>query len=84
MMMDGDIAGLNLLGLTWGVAPTAQMPTSLNVAGGLATGVLLEYQAPAGRDGHFVVFDVPAAVKQSNRFLATHAATGVAQLTAAQ
>jgi hypothetical protein len=76
MMVDGDIPGLDLIGLTWGDAPT-----SMNVGGGMATGVLAEYQAPAGHDGHFVVFDVPAAVKQSNRFLATHAATGVATLT---
>jgi hypothetical protein len=75
-MPDGEILGLDLLGLSWG-----QAPVSGNVAGGQATGVLLEYQAPGNRDGHFVVFDVPAAVQQSNRFLATHAATGVAQLT---
>jgi hypothetical protein len=33
--------------------------------------VLLEYKAPSGHDGHFVVFDVPDAIAQSNRFLAT-------------
>jgi predicted esterase len=73
---DGSIAGLDLLNLSWGDAPT-----SLNMASGTATGVLVEYKAPPGDDGHFVVFDVPAAVQQSNRFLATHAKTGVAQLT---
>jgi predicted esterase len=57
-----------------------QAPVSGNVAAGQATGVLLEYTAPAGDDGHFVVFDVPEAIAQSNRFLATHAATGTARL----
>ena len=55
-------------------------PVSNNVAGGQATGVLLEYDQAPGSDGHFVVFEVPAAIAQSNRFLATHAATGVAHL----
>jgi hypothetical protein len=36
--------------------------------------------APAVHDGHFVVFDVPSAIAQSNRFLATAAATGTARL----
>jgi hypothetical protein len=76
MQDGGDIEGLDLLGLSWGDAPT-----SLNVGQGGATGVLCEYKAPPGKDGHFVVFDVSAATKQSNRFLATHAATGVATLT---
>jgi len=69
--------GLAFTTTQWGTAPI-----SGNVAGGQATGVLLEYTAPAGHDGHFVVFDVPAAISQSNRFLATHAATGTATLTA--
>jgi hypothetical protein len=42
--------------------------------------VLLEYRAPEMRDGHFVIFDVPEAVRQSNRFLASHAVTGIAKL----
>jgi hypothetical protein len=53
-----------------------------NVAGGSATGVLLEYNQKGRSDGHFVIFDVPAAIAQSNRFLATHATTGVARLEA--
>jgi hypothetical protein len=71
------IDGLDLAGLSW-----ANPPLKSNVAGGNATGVLLEYTAPPGDDGHFVVFDVPAAVAQSNRFLGTHEATGIAELTA--
>jgi predicted esterase len=69
------IDGLALTTTQWGTAPISD-----NVAGGQATGVLLEYTAPAGDDGHFVVFDVPSAIAQSNRFLATAAATGTARL----
>ncbi|MDB4967232.1 MAG: hypothetical protein JWN44_2921 [Myxococcales bacterium] len=69
------IDALPLTSMQWATAPV-----SGNVSGGLATGVLLEYKAPSGRDGHFVVFDVSDAIKQSNRFLATHAATGTAKL----
>src|SRR5262249_18334409 len=53
-------------GVQWVGAP--QMG---NVAGGAATGVALQYNQAAGSDGHFVVFDIPAAIAQSNRFLAT-------------
>ena len=67
-------------GLAFTTTQWAQAPLSDNVAGGQATAVLLEYTAPAGDDGHFVVFDVPSAIAQSNRFLATHAATGTARL----
>lgn len=70
------IEGLDLAGQTWATAPVQN-----NVAGGAATGVVLEYTAPAGDDGHFVVFDVPAAVQQSNRFLGTHVVSGTATLT---
>lgn len=69
------IDGLAFTATQWGTAPITG-----NVAGGQATGVLLEYTAPSGSDGHFVVFDVPDAIAQSNRFLATHAATGTARL----
>ncbi len=74
--MQEPIDGMDLLGINWGNAPT-----SLNVAGGSATGVLVEYQTTLGEDGHFVVLDEPAGIAQSNRFLATHAATGVSTLT---
>ena len=73
-MLD-PIAGLDLAGLAWGTAPVVG-----NVAGGAATAVTLEYKQAGNDDGHFVIFDVPAAIAQSNRFLATHAATGVARL----
>ncbi|HEY2749274.1 MAG TPA: hypothetical protein VGL86_31870 [Polyangia bacterium] len=69
------IDGLAYTTTQWGTAPITN-----NVAGGQATGVLLEYTAPPGDDGHFVVFDVPDAVAQSNRFLGTASATGTATL----
>ncbi len=47
---------------------------------GLHTGVLLQDTMAAGSDGHFVVFEVPAAMKQSADFLGTLAATGTATL----
>ncbi len=70
------IDGLDLVGLQWGDAPIER-----NVADGAATGVMLQYPMKEGNDGHFVIFDIEAAVKQSNRFLATHSKTGIATLT---
>ncbi len=55
-------------------------PQAANVAGG-ATGVLCQYDPGPKNDGHFVVFDVPAAAAQSTRFLASHAQTGMATLS---
>jgi hypothetical protein len=63
-------------GVHWVAAP--QMG---NVAGGAATAVALEYNQAPGSDGHFVVFDIPAAIAQSSRFLATDFVSGLAQLT---
>ena len=39
-----------------------------NVAAGAATGVAVEYTA-SGYDGHFVLFDDPAAQRQATGFL---------------
>jgi hypothetical protein len=69
------IDGMDLAGTTAGTAPIVG-----NVAGGAATGVVCEYQAPAGDDGHFVVFDVPEARAAYSRFLATAMRDGVATL----
>ena len=69
------IDGLAFTETQWGTPPITG-----NVAGGQATGVLLEYTAPAGDDGHFVVFDVPDAIAQANRFLAHAASDGMARL----
>ena len=40
-----------------------------NLANGQATGVLAQFVPPAGRDGHFVVFDIAAARNQAAGFL---------------
>jgi hypothetical protein len=63
-------------------------PQAKNVAGGAATGVLCEYDpgvddADDDFDGHFVIFNVPAAEAQSTRFLGTHVKAGVATLVPA-
>ena len=65
---------------------TSDSPT-LRVGGKpLAEFMPVHHQVPMlsnGRqpyDGHFVVFNHPDAVRQSNAFLATHAASGKAQL----
>jgi len=47
-----------------------------------ATAVLAQYQQKAGSDGHFVVFDIAAARKQSAEFLGTLARTGKATVVA--
>ena len=57
---------------------TAPVATNL----GATTAVLAEYAAASNDDGHFVVFDVPAARKQSAKFLGTLATTGTATLVA--
>lgn len=45
---------------------------------GAVTAVLAQYKQAGTSDGHFVVFDVPSAKKQSSQFLGTLAATGQA------
>ncbi|MBS2013025.1 MAG: hypothetical protein JST00_09070 [Deltaproteobacteria bacterium] len=40
-----------------------------NLANGAASGVLAQFVPPAGRDGHFVVFNVPAARAQAAGFV---------------
>jgi len=54
-----------------------EAPVANNLDG--TTAVLVQYQATTD-DGHFVVFDVPAAIIQSARFLGTLARTGTATL----
>ncbi|MGE5181892.1 MAG: hypothetical protein ACM31C_07510 [Acidobacteriota bacterium] len=67
-----DVAGLTQLR---GRA-TVQPPVVDNANG--ATAILAQYVQAPGSDGHFVVFDIPAARKQSSEFLGTLAATGQA------
>jgi hypothetical protein len=75
------IDGMSLRGLAWAAPPIAS-----NVAGGAATAVVCEYKVPKNQagvqayDGHFVVFQHPAAAEQSNAFLGLHMATGTAKL----
>ena len=47
---------------------------------GPATQVVVQYRPLPRDDGHFVVFDLPAAVFQFRSFLATHDASGCATL----
>jgi hypothetical protein len=58
--------------------PVLEAPVTKNL--GEHTVVLRQYAAPAGSDGHFVVFDVPDAQRQSVEFLRTLDQDGVATL----
>ncbi|MDQ3364664.1 MAG: hypothetical protein M3680_04470 [Myxococcota bacterium] len=51
-------------------------PFTSNVNG--ATAALAQYKQRPGSDGHFVVFDIPAAERQAAEFLGTLARTGTA------
>jgi predicted esterase len=46
------------------------------------TAVLLQYDEEQGSDGHFVLFDIEAAKKQSSDFIGSLAATGTATVPA--
>lgn len=66
-----EIEGLTLRGRTVQAAP---LEGNLNGA----TVVTAQYNQAGTSDGHFVVFDVSSAKKQSSKFLGTLAATGQA------
>jgi hypothetical protein len=51
-----------------------------NLASGQATGVLAQFQPPAGSDGHFVAFDVPQARAQIGGFCESLAAQPPARI----
>jgi hypothetical protein len=51
---------------------------------GSVTAVLAQYDQLPSSDGHFVVFDIPAAQQQSSQFLGTLAATGKATVVVPQ
>jgi hypothetical protein len=56
----------------WGGPPAVSIPPaglSGNLAAGKASGVIAQWPVPPGSDGHFVVFDVPAAQAQAAGFL---------------
>jgi predicted esterase len=57
---------------------TAALATPITDNAGTATAVLAQFKMRQGSDGHFVVFEVPAAEKQSADFLGTLAAAGKA------
>lgn len=59
-----------------GVAPQGG-PISGNFGGGKATGAIAQFAPKAGRDGHFVVFDVPEARSLAARFSASLLGDGV-------
>ncbi|MEO8550934.1 MAG: hypothetical protein ABI678_13205, partial [Kofleriaceae bacterium] len=67
-----DVTGLQLRGRT------AALTAPITDNDGTATSVLAQYRMKPGSDGHFVVFDIPSAEKQSAQFLGTLAATGKA------
>jgi hypothetical protein len=71
------VEGLTLRGRSMVAAPMMN-----NLDG--ATVVLAQYNMVPGSDGHFVVFEVPAAETQSAQFLGTLAATGTATVVPAQ
>ena len=70
-----DVPGLTLRGRV-----VAQAPITNNDNG--ATAVLAQYKQRVGSDGHFVVFDIASAQKQSSDFLGTLAANGTATVVA--
>lgn len=68
-----DVEGFELRGLDVLTAPVVG-----NLNG--KTAVFLQYEAASGEDGHFVVFDVDAAQRQSIQFITTLAREGAATL----
>ncbi|HEX7701869.1 MAG TPA: hypothetical protein VF403_14130, partial [Kofleriaceae bacterium] len=65
-----------VLGITLRGHTAVNAPVTNNVNG--VTTVLTQFKMKAGSDGHFVVFEIPTAEKQSADFLGTLAATGQA------
>ena len=59
-----------------GIADVTIPPEGLsgNLGGGTATGILAQFEPVAGSDGHFVIFDVLPARKQSTQFMKNLAA----------
>ena len=61
------VANYDLSGLTVGT-----LPLRLNVGNGHATAGWQQFNAPTGTDGHFVVFNVPAARNRAASFLGSY------------
>ncbi len=70
------VKGIELRGRT-----SLTTPVTANLEG--KTAVLVQYDEVAGSDGHFVLFDVPAAQVQSIQFLSTLASSGTPTVVAA-
>jgi hypothetical protein len=70
-----ELAGMALRG-----REVKSPPFASNLGG--ATVALAQYDQRPGSDGHFVVFDIPAASRQAVEFLATLAETGTATIVA--
>jgi hypothetical protein len=64
--------GLPLAGLDPVAVPASGLAG--NLAGGRASGVLAQWPASQASDGHFVVYDIPAAMEQAAGFLRNLAA----------
>ena len=78
----GDLVAPTLApidGLTMRGRSVATAPVTSNLDG--HTAVVVQYQATQS-DGHFVVFDIPAAERQAAEFLGTLARTGTATVVA--
>ena len=76
------IEGLTLRGRTTRIAPVAGYTSAAAASLPTLTSVLAQYRPPGANDGHFVVFDVPDARKQTAQFLGTLSATGTATVVA--
>lgn len=78
--LGGDVVMLPDAVMLDGLALRGRTIVSAPVSGNLdgATVVTAQYKQDGANDGHFVVFDVPAARTQSSKFLGTLAATGQA------
>ncbi|MBX3131362.1 MAG: hypothetical protein KF718_31885 [Polyangiaceae bacterium] len=58
--------------LGWGELSPLEIPAaglSGNLAGGAASGVLAQWPASQASDGHFVIYGIPAAMKQASGFV---------------
>ncbi len=78
----GDVwVGYTAMELMGSVTPL-EPPVCDNFDGptGVSTAVVAQYMPTPGHDGHFVVFDLMSARRQSAAFLASHAADGCATL----
>jgi hypothetical protein len=51
-----------------------------NLAGGAASGILVQWPASQASDGHFVLFDIPAAMQQATTFMQNLAADPVGRI----